>query len=231
MVGTSSVILTIVGTGAAYALALRIAALLRHHPLANPILIASLLIILVLYSLHIPTTLYGEAAQPLRWLLAPATVALAVPIYRQRHLILQAGVPLLAALLVGSVVGIVSAVGLAKLLGLSPHTVQALAVKSVTSPFAIALMQRLGGPADLAAGFVIITGLIGAAFLPLFLSKTRKSDPIGYGLALGMAAHIVGNQHVARSAPEGLSVASMAFTLAGLITTLLLPALWPWISG
>lgn len=221
----------ILATFLAYWAAMRVSALLRQHPLANPIFIAALLILAGLALLRLPVTHYTHSVEPLRWLLGPATVAFGLPIYRQRVQILSAGKALLGALAIGSLVGIVSAVALAKALGLSGETVQALSTKSVTSPFAIALMERLGGPADLAAGLVILTGLAGAALLPACLKRERTRDPESYALALGMAAHIVGNQHVARAAPQALSIAGLALTVAGLATTVMLPLLWGWIAG
>ena len=221
----------ILATMLAYWAALRLSRLARQHPLANPILIAALLLIAGLALARLPVRGYANSVEPLRWLLAPATVAFGLPIWRQRALILSAGKALLGAILIGSLAGIVSAVALAKLFGLSGETIQALSAKSVTSPFAIAIMERLGGPAELAAGLVIVTGLAGAVLLPACLKRERERDPESYALALGLAAHIVGNQHVARVAPQALSIASLALTVAGLATTLMLPLLWPWIAG
>lgn len=220
-----------VATVLAYWVGQRLSALARYHPLVNPILIGALLVIAGLALLAVPVSGYMKSVEPLRWLLAPATVAFGLPIYRQRALILSAGKALIGAILVGSLAGVVSAVALARLFGLAPETVKALSTKSVTSPFAIAVMERMGGPAELAAGLVIVTGLVGAILLPVCLRRELKRDPESYALALGMAAHIVGNQHVARVAPERLSVASLALTVAGLATTLMLPLLWPWIAG
>lgn len=221
----------IAATSIAYWTAMRISAMLRQHPLANPIFIAALLILAGLALLRLPVTDYTRSVEPLRWLLGPATVAFGLPIYRQRAAILSAGKALIGALLIGAFTGIVSAVALAKALGLSTVTVQALATKSVTSPFAIAVMERLGGPAELAAGLVILTGLAGAAALPFCLKRERERDPESYALALGLAAHIVGNQHVARVAPQTLSIAGLALTVAGLATTVMLPLLWGWVAG
>lgn len=219
----------IAATVLAYWVATRISALLRQHPLANPILIAALLILAGLALLRLPVADFTRSVDPLRWLLGPATVAFGLPIYRQRQTILSAGKALMGALLIGSLTGILSAVALARLFGLSGTTIQALTTKSVTSPFAIAIMERLGGPSELAAGLVIITGLVGVAVLPACLKRERERDPDSYALALGMAAHIVGNQHVARAAPNALSIAGLALTVAGLATTVMLPLLWGWI--
>lgn len=221
----------IAATFLAYWVAMRISALLRQHPLANPILIASLLILAGLALLRLPVADFTHSVDPLRWLLGPATVAFGLPIYRQRQTILSAGKALMGALLIGSLTGILSAVALARLFGVSGITTQALTTKSVTSPFAIAIMERLGGPSELAAGLVIITGLVGVAVLPACLKRERERDPESYALALGMAAHIVGNQHVARAAPDALSIAGLALTVAGLATTVMLPLLWGWIVG
>ena len=227
--------LTIVGgiaaTALAYWTAVRISGLLRQHPLANPILIAALLILAGLIVLRLPVASYMHSVEPLRWLLGPATVAFGLPIYRQRALILSAGKALIGALLIGSFTGIVSAVALARLFGVSTNTMQALTTKSVTSPFAIAIMERVGGPSELAAGLVILTGMVGVAVLPACLKRERERDPESYALAMGMAAHIVGNQHVARAAPQALSIAGLALTVAGLATTVMLPLLWGWIAG
>lgn len=219
----------IAATFLAYWVAMRISGLLRQHPLANPILIAALLILAGLAALNLPVAAYTGSVEPLRWLLGPATVAFGLPIYRQRALILSAGKALIGALLIGSLTGIVSAVALARLFNVSTNTMQALSTKSVTSPFAIAIMERMGGPSELAAGLVIITGLVGVAVLPLCLKREQKRDPESYALALGMAAHIVGNQHVARVAPQTLSIAGLALTAAGLATTVMLPLLWGWL--
>lgn len=221
----------IAATFAAYWTAMRLSGLLRQHPLANPIFIAALLILAGLAVLSLPVADYTRSVEPLRWLLGPATVAFGLPIYRQRAVILSAGKALIGALLIGSFTGIVSAVALARLLGISTSTVQALSTKSVTSPFAIAVMERMGGPSELAAGLVILTGLAGAAVLPACLKREREQDPESYALAMGMAAHIVGNQHVARVAPQALSIAGLALTVAGLATTVMLPLMWSWLIG
>lgn len=218
-------------TIAAYLAALRLSRLTGQHPLANPILIATMLLLAGLALSRVPVANYVDSVEPLRWLLVPATVAFGLPIYRQRATIAKAGRALIGAIIIGAGVGIVSAVALAKLLGVSPETVKALSTKSVTSPFAIALMERLDGPAGLAAGLVLVTGLAGAILLPLCLRRTRATDPEGYALALGVAAHIVGSQHVARAAPQALSIASLGLTIAGLATTVLLPLLWGWVAG
>ena len=231
MSGWASMAGGIAATFLAYWVAMRISALLRQHPLANPILIAALLILAGLALLRLPVAGYTHSAEPLRWLLGPATVAFGLPIYRQRALILSAGKALMGALLIGSLTGVVSAVALARLFGVSTNMIQELSTKSVTSPFAIAIMERMGGPSDLAAGLVILTGLVGVAVLPVCLKRERESDPESYALALGMAAHIVGNQHVARVAPQALSIAGLALTVAGLATTVMLPLLWRWLFG
>jgi putative effector of murein hydrolase len=195
---------------------------LNGHPLANPILATALVIGVVLWAAGIAPDAYAAAATPLGWLLGPAVVALSAVIYRSRALLRARAVPMLVAVVIGSLTGILSAVGLARLFGLEPALIQALAAKSVTSPFAIALMRELGGPPDLAAGLVIVTGIVGAILLPPLLS--RLGLPLG--AAMGQAAHIVGTDAMARRDTEAAAEAALAMALAGIVTSLLLPPLW-----
>jgi putative effector of murein hydrolase len=118
---------------------------------------------------------------------------------------------------------------LARALGLPALMQQALGVKSVSSGFAIAIMNRLGGPPSLAAGLVIITGMIGAMLLPPMLKRARlgRDGPMGAGL--GMAAHIIGSDALARTRPGAARIAALAMAMAGLVTAILLPLAWKWL--
>lgn len=211
---------------AAFLLARRAAAGTRNHPLANPILLAAMLVGMGLWFTGLPLDRFAELTRPLRWLLGPAIVALALPIWENRATIRRTALPLFVAVAVGSLTGITSAVGLARLLDLDPLFVAALAPKSVTSPFAIALMTRLGGSAELAAGLVIVTGILGAILLPPLLRVLRLDESETMGVAVGQAAHIVGTDALARRDRRAAAFAALAMTIAGLATSLLLPLLW-----
>lgn len=214
---------------AAFLLARRLAARARHHPLVNPILIAAVLIGAAIWAMALPLDRFAELTRPLRWLLGPAIVALGHLIWTQRAALRASALPLVIAIGGGSLTGITSAVSLARFFGLDTTLQYALAPKSATSPFAIALMERLGGSPELAAGFVIVTGIVGAVLLPPLLEMLRLDDPETQGVAVGQAAHIVGADALSRRDPKAAAFGGLAMVLAGLATAILLPLLWGWL--
>jgi len=213
----------------AFLLARRLAARARFHPLLNPILVAAAFVGLGLWVGGMPLAAFAELSMPLRWLLGPAIVALGVLIWDNRAAIRATAGPLSVAIVIGSLTGITSAAGLARLMGLDVALVAALAPKSVTSPFAIALMERLGGSPELAAGLVIATGILGAILLPPLLRALRLDEPETMGVAVGQAAHIVGTDALARRDAKAAAFSGLATVLAGLATSVLLPIVWRFI--
>lgn len=135
---------------------------------------------------------YFEGAQFLHFLLGPATVALAVPLYLNFATVRRAILPMLAALLAGSCTAVASAVGIVFLLGASDQTVRSIASKSVTTPIAMGITEQIGGLPSLTAVLVILTGIIGAmAVTPLF-NLLGLRDWRARGFAAGVAAHGIG---------------------------------------
>lgn len=214
---------------AAFLLARRLAARGGHHPLLNPILLAAAFVGLGLWAVGLPLDRFAELSRPLRWLLGPAIVALGHLIWAQRATLQASAGPLLLAIGAGSLTGITSAVSLARYLGLDTTLEHALAPKSSMSAFAIALMERLGGSPELAAGIVIVTGIVGAILLPPLLTRLKLDDPETMGVAVGQAAHIVGTDALARRDAKAAAFSGLAMALAGLATALLLPLLWGWL--
>lgn len=214
---------------AAFLLARRLAVRSGNHPLMNPILLAAALVGVGLWASGMTLGQFDELTQPLRWLLGPAIVALGILVRENQAAIRRTALPLLAAVGVGSLTGITSAVGLARLMGLDFTFAAALAPKSVTSPFAIAIMERLGGSPELAAGLVIVTGMIGAILLPPLLRLARLDEPETLGVAVGQSAHIIGTDALARRDRKAAAFSGIAMVLAGLATAVLLPLLWPYL--
>jgi putative effector of murein hydrolase len=210
----------------AFAAAQRIARRCGHAPWANPVLGAAIIIIAVLAAADVPIVSFESHAAVLRWPLGMAIVALAAPVYREWPLIRRGAWRLLAVLTGGAIAGIATAVWAAKWLGLAPLLVHAVATKSVTSPFALAIHGALGGPAELAAGLSIATGIIGAMLLPPLLARLRLDDPRTLGLAVGQAAHVVGTDALLRRRPAAAPFAGLALAVAGVLTALLLPLVW-----
>jgi putative effector of murein hydrolase len=214
---------------AAFLLARRLAARAGYYPLLNPILLAAALVGAGLWLAGLPLDRFAELTRPLRWLLGPAIVALGHLIWAQREALRANALPLGAAIGFGSLTGITSAVSLARFLGLDFTLQSALAPKSVTSPFGIALMERLGGSPELAAGLIIVTGIIGAILLPPLLARLRLDDPDTMGVAVGQAAHIVGTDALGRRDTRAAAFSGLTMALAGIVTAVLLPLLWGWL--
>ncbi len=196
------------------------------HPLASPVLIAVALLVALLQATGTSYATYFQGAQFVHFLLGPATVALAVPLYEQFHRIRRSLPAIGLSVLGGGLTAAAMAAGLAWLLGASARTTASLAPKSVTTPIAMAVSEQLGGLPSLTAVLVIVTGILGAVCGSSILNLIRVRDPHARGLALGVAAHGIGT---ARAFQEGAVVgafAGLGMGLNGLMTAILLPLLY-----
>lgn len=200
---------------------------LGGHPLANPVLIAVLALVALLTVSNTPYTTYFEGAQFVHFLLGPATVALAIPLYGQLARLKRMAGPLTLALLAGSLGAIVSAVLLGKLLGASEASVISLAPKSVTTPIAMGIAERLGGLPSLTAVLVILTGILGAVIAPALYARLGCRDAALQGFALGTASHGIGTARAFQISESAGAFAALAMGLNGLLTAALLPLVLP----
>ena len=169
----------------AYLVADRISIACNRHPAVNLVALATLFIILALKATGTNYETYFAGAQFIHFLLGPATVALAVPLYRNFERVRATAVPIAVSLCVGSLVAIVSVVAMAWMLGASHEIVASLAPKSVTSPIAMGLAEQLGGAPFLTAALVIATGVYGAMILSPLMRLLRIKDPAAIGMAAG----------------------------------------------
>lgn len=216
-------------TLSAYALAHALARRARFHPLVNPVAIAVLLLVAVLALTGTPYARYFEGAQFVHFLLGPATVALAVPLWRHREAVRAALVPMALALLAGSTTAVLSAVAIAWALGASRATVASLAPKSVTTPIAMAVAERLGGLPSLTAVLVIATGILGAMTAGPLLDRLRVREPRARGFAIGLAAHGIGTARAFQENQLAGTMAGIAMATNGVVTALLAPLLLGWL--
>ncbi|WP_349357464.1 LrgB family protein [Stappia sp.] len=210
----------------AYQIGLALARRARLHPLVNPVLIAVALIAGLLIATDTPYETYFDGAQFVHFLLGPATVALAIPLYRQFDKVRRSAFAILASLLTGSVTAAASAVGLAALFEAAPETLASLAPKSVTAPVAMGISDALGGLPSLTAVLVILTGILGAALGPLVLDLVRVRDWRARGFAIGVAAHGIGTARALQVNETAGAFSGLAMGLNALATALLLPLLW-----
>jgi predicted murein hydrolase (TIGR00659 family) len=201
--------------------------------LLHPVLVAIVVLIAALRLLGIGYETYDRGGRVLTFLLGPAVVALGLPLYRQMAEIGRRGRAVLVSLAVGSVVGVVSAVGTAALLGASAVVIRSLAPRAVTTPIAIGIAERVGGLPALSAAVVILTGILGAVIGPPLLRRLGVRSRTAFGLALGSAAHGVGTARAAEEGEVEAASAGLAIGLMGVGTAVAAPlvlAVLEWIG-
>jgi predicted murein hydrolase (TIGR00659 family) len=196
------------------------------NPLLNPVLIAVLLLVAMLSATGTSYPAYFEGAQFVHFLLGPATVALAIPLYRQFDRVRRSAMALLASILAGSLTGAASAIGIAWALGGSLDTLISLAPKSVTAPVAMGITEQLGGLPSLTAVLVILTGVLGAMLGPPLLNLMGIRDWAARGVAMGTASHGIGTARALQVNELAGAFSGLAMGLNALATALLLPLLW-----
>ncbi|MDZ5648202.1 LrgB family protein [Nitrospirillum sp. BR 11828] len=222
---SASPLLWLAATLVAYLVGVWIHVRTNRSPFANPVALAALFLVILLVVTDTPYPTYFNGAQFIHFLLGPATVALAVPLWRHRADVRRGAVPLAIALVAGSVTAAASAVFIAHALGADRQTVLSLAPKSVTTPIAMGISETIGGIPSLTAAMVMVTGIIGAVFGPLLLRWLKVRDDRAKGLSMGVAAHGVGTAVSYTLSPLAGSFAGIAMALNGLITALLVPLL------
>ena len=195
------------------------------HPLLNPVLTAVLVLVILLKGTGTEYQTYFRGAQFIHFLLGPATVALAIPLYREIGIIKKAFMPITVSLAVGSLVGILSAVGIAWLLGGERIILITVAPKSITTPIAMGVSEQIGGLPSLTAVVVVLTGIAGAVIGDWVLDRLRIRDHAARGMALGVASHGIGTAHAIQKNRTSGAFSALAMALNGLVTALLLPLL------
>ncbi|HRE19953.1 MAG TPA: LrgB family protein [Rhabdaerophilum sp.] len=209
----------------AYLVGDRIAAVTGRSPLANPVLIAMILVGAVLLLSGTSHQRYFEGARFIHVLLGPATVALALPIFRNRALIAKQWRTIALALLIGAVTGIASTLLFAKMLGLSSSTLASLAPKSVTAAIAMGISEQVGGNPPLTAVIVIATGVLGAIIVTPLMNLLNITDYAARGFAVGISAHGIGTARALQVNERAGAYAALGMALNGLVTAVLVPLL------
>ncbi len=218
-------LLGLASTLLAYQAAVWLHARLGRPALINPVLIAIISLVLLLLMTGTPYGAYFEGAKFVHFLLGPATVALAVPMYANLGRMRRSAGAVLVAVLAGSLTASLSAIMTAHWLGAAPEIVLSLAPKSVTTPIAMGIAEQIGGQPSLAAVFVLLTGLIGAGLMSVVLRLARIADARAHGLAAGTAAHAMATARAFLVSETAGAFGGLAIGLNGLITALTLPPL------
>jgi len=196
-------------------------------PLANPVLIAVTALVALLLATGTPYQTYFDGAQFVHFLLGPATVALAIPLYTHFRRVKAMLLPIVAGLVAGSLTAAFSALLVAKALGASIATQLSLAPKSVTTPIAMGIAERIGGLPSLTAVLVITTGILGAVAGRYLFDALGVRDPAIRGFATGVTAHGIGTARAFQESEQAGAFSALAMGMNGLLTALLLPVLLP----
>ena len=194
-----------------------------YHPIFFPVFTSAIIIIGVLLLFHIPYETYMVGGQWINRLLGPAVVSLALPLYRQRKLIIKNYKAILTGIVVALIVGTGSAVALAGLFHFKNEYLRTLIPKSITSPVAMQISKVIDGNPTLAAVFVIITGIIGAIVGPLLYKICKIDTPIAKGVSMGSSAHGIGVGKLTEYGEKTVSMGSVSMTLTALLGAILIP--------
>lgn len=213
-----------------YLIALRIYRLGRESPWLNPVAVAVSLLIGLLILTDTPYQTYFDGAQFVHFLLGPATVSLAIPLYRQRGGLRALALSITVALLASVLTAALGAIGLGALLGASSETLISLAPKSVTAPVAMGISEKLGGLPSLTAVLVVSTGILGAVLGTGLFRLLGIRDEAAQGFALGASSHGIGTARAFQLSPVMGAFAGLAMALSAFVTALVLPPLLRWIG-
>ncbi|MBD3679880.1 MAG: LrgB family protein [Rhodobacteraceae bacterium] len=197
-------------------------------PIVNPVLIAVVILAGLLWVTGTPYGTYFEGAQFVHFMLGPATVALAVPLYSNLARVRATAIPMLAALFAGSLTAILSAIGIAWALGVRGETLLSLAPKSATAPVALGISEAIGGSPTLTAVLVILTGITGAVIATPLLNLMRIPDWRARGFAVGVASHGIGTARAFQVNETAGAFAGIGMGLNALLTALLAPVVIGW---
>lgn len=200
-----------------------------RRPLVNPVLIALVILSTLLLATGTDYATYFEGAQFVHFMLGPATVALALPLYANRRHVLAAALPMAAALAAGSLTAMLSALAVGWAMGLRAEPLMSLVPKAVTSPVAIGIAEKIGGAPGLTAPLVILTGIFGAVIVTPFFNRLGVRDYRARGFATGAMCHGIGTARAFQVDPTAGAFAGIGMALNAIFTAIAAPMLVGWL--
>lgn len=219
----ASPLLWLTATLLAYQAAFALYARCRFHPLANPVAIAIAVLVAILMFTGTPYRTYFDGAQFIHFLLGPATVALAIPLYQQLERLRRNWLAFLIGALAGGTAAVTVTIVVASMLGASRSTLLSLAPKAVTTPIAMGIAEKIGGLPSLTAVLVILTGILGAVCGQAVFRFLKIDDQAIRGFALGVTSHGIGTARAFQVSEEAGAFSGLAMGLSGILTAALLP--------
>ena len=220
---SASPLLGLTATLVAYLLAHRLYERCNRMPLLNPVVLAVAILMTLLALTDTAYETFFEGAQFVHFLLGPATVALAVPLYGQLSKLGRIWLPVMIAIVTGGVVAALSAMAVAGALGGTPETLLSMAPKSITAPVAMGISEKIGGLPSLTAVMVVLTGVLGAVFGTWIFERMGISDDGVRGIAMGVASHGIGTARGFQVSEEMGAFSGLAMAISAGVTALILP--------
>lgn len=222
--------LAVLLTVATYLISLRIFRKLGQPVWCPPVVLASLFLTAALIVFAVDHDQYMEGAHWLTFLMAPATVALGIPLYMQMHHIRALWRPVLITVPLAATLAVIYAVVLAYWLGADKEVIASIAPKSVTTPIAIGIAEEIGGSIPLLMGGLLATGVVATLFVDLLAARVGVTDHRFIGLALGINGHAIGTVRAFEISPIAGAFASLGMGLTGIFTAVLLPLVMVYIQ-
>jgi len=196
-----------------------------RKPYLNPLLLAILFVIGILLLFHLPKESYDKGGSFILFFLGPATVVLAIPLYRQMELLKKDLVPILTGILVGSTTSVLSVIFFSKVFRVDLQVAVSMLPKSVTTAIGMEVSKQIGGIVSLSVAVIVLTGIMGAVLGPALLKLFRIKDPVAQGVAIGTASHAVGTSKAMELGETQGAMSGLSIGLAGLATVILVPLL------
>jgi len=228
---SGSPLLALFITLAAYQFGLFVYQKSKQNPIANPVAIAVIIVASFIKLIDMPYDTYFQGAQFIHFLLGSATVSLAIPIYRGLSSLKKRSFPLFVSLVAGGGISILSAVGIASLLGADKTIIGAMYSKSVTAPIAMGIAERIGVSPTLTAIFAVTTGILGAVLAPFVLNCLGMKAWWQRGFPIGVAAHGIGTSRAFSINHEAGAYASLAMGMHGIIGAAAIPILFHYFNS
>ncbi|WP_125153873.1 LrgB family protein [Clostridium rectalis] len=192
-------------------------------PLFNPLLICIALIVCILLCFDINLDYFDKGGKLISFFLGPATVALAVPLYKKINVIKKYAIPILLGVTVGSITAIISIFYISKAFGLTSELSYSLVPKSITTPIGIEVSKVIGGIPSITVAAIIITGIMGAVIAPMVCKIFKIKNNIAIGISIGTSSHAIGTTKAIEMGETEGAMSSLAIGIAGLITSFLAP--------
>ena len=192
-------------------------------PIFNPLLIAITIVIVILKISGISYETYNTGANYVSFFLWPATVALAVPLYKQIDLLKKNVLPVMSGIIAGCITAVISTMFFSKLVGFDLALTMSLVPKSVTTPIGVELSRQLSGIPSITVAAIVFTGIAGAVLGPKFCCILKLEDKLAIGLAMGTAAHAIGTTKALEIGELEGAMSGLSIGVAGLVTVFLMP--------